>query len=203
MTDPDPDLGPDPYTQRLQRVSGARWKRILSVQAPYRWNLRRLEPGYALDVGCGIGRNLAHLEFNGVGVDTSGSSVRVARDRGCVAYTTDEFPLAREAEQSAFDSLLFAHVLEHMPRKDAVDLVEEYLPYLRPGGKVITIVPQEAGFASDATHVNFLQPVDVIAMLSECGLAVDRAYSFPFPRVAGRFFRHNETVVTSRSARVG
>lgn len=187
----------DPYTQRLERVTGARWKRILNVQAPYRWNLRRLEPGYVLDVGCGIGRNLAHLEGNGVGVDTSGSSVKVARERGCVAYTTDEFPSSRHASDAGFDSLLFAHVLEHMSDTEATDLVRSYLRYLRRGGKVIVIVPQEAGYASDETHVNFLDRDDVAAVLTTCGLRVVRSYSFPFPRVAGRIFRHNETVVVA------
>ncbi len=187
----------DPYTRRLERVTGARWKQILNVQAPYRWNLQRLEPGYVLDVGCGIGRNLAHLEGKGVGVDTSRSSVEVARERGCVAYTTDDFPSSRHANDTRFDSLLFAHVLEHMPNADATDLVRSYLRYVRRGGKVIVIVPQEAGYASDETHVNFLDRDDVAALLETCGLRVDRSYSFPFPRVAGRIFRHNETVVVA------
>ncbi|GMR02603.1 MAG: hypothetical protein BMS9Abin20_0943 [Acidimicrobiia bacterium] len=187
----------DPYTRRLERVTGARWKQILDVQAPYRWNLQRLEPGYVLDIGCGIGRNLAHLEGNGVGVDTSRSSVEVARERGYVAYTADEFPSSRHANDTGFDSLLFAHVLEHMPDVDATDLVRCYLRYVRRGGKVIVIVPQEAGYASDETHVNFLDRDDVAAMLMTCGLRVDRSYSFPFPRAAGRIFRHNETVVVA------
>jgi len=93
--------------------------------------------------------------------------------------------------------LLFAHVLEHMPDTEATDLVRSYLRYLRRGGKVIVIVPQEAGYASDETHVNFLDGDDVAAVLTTCGLRVVRSYSFPFPRVAGRIFRHNETVVVA------
>ena len=46
-----------------------RWKRILDVQAPYRWNLRRLlGTRRTLDVGCGIGRNLVNLPVGSVGV---------------------------------------------------------------------------------------------------------------------------------------
>jgi SAM-dependent methyltransferase len=188
---------PDPYTERLQRVSGARWKQALNVQAPYRWNLRRLRPGYVLDIGCGIGRNLLHLDQNGVGVDTSASSINAARERGCVAYTSDDFPSAPEAKPATFETLLFAHVLEHMPRGGAVALVEEYLPYLKSDGRVIAIVPQEAGYATDATHVNFLDTNDLEGVLGDSGLTVDRSYSFPFPRMTGRVFRYNETVVVA------
>ena len=49
------------YADRLQTLEQARWKQLLDVQAPYRWNIRRLGLGRTLDVGCGLGRNLAHL----------------------------------------------------------------------------------------------------------------------------------------------
>ena len=183
------------YTDRLVTAGGARWKRVLNVQAPYRWNLRRLEPGRVLDVGCGIGRNLEHLDGDGIGVDTNPTSIEEARRRGFEAYTVDELTNgALEGEE--FDSLLFAHVLEHMTRAEASALLGAYLPYLRPGGAVIAIVPQEAGFASDATHVDFLDAEDVITLFEWNGIALDRSFSFPFPRATGRWFRYNETIVT-------
>lgn len=185
------------YTERLLTVGGARWKRLLNVQAPYRWNLRRLDPGRVLDVGCGIGRNLAHLDGAGVGVDTNATSVAEARRRGFEAYTASEVE-AGAIDGRTFDSLLFAHVLEHMTGAEAGELIARYLRYLRSGGRVIAIVPQEAGYASDDTHVEFLDAPDVAALLRENGLSVDRSYSFPFPRAAGRWFRHNETIVTGR-----
>jgi len=189
----------DPYTHRLESLSGSLWKRFLHVQAPYRWNLRRLEPGYVLDVGCGIGRNLFHLDANGVGIDTSSSSVAAARSQGCIAYTIEAFRDAPEARPRSFDSLLFAHVLEHMDRDEANELVARYLPYLRPKGAVIVIVPQEVGFASDDTHVNFLEADDVSDILTGHELTVVKSYSFPFPRAAGKVFRYNESIVTARS----
>jgi hypothetical protein len=63
---------------------------------------------------------------------------------------------------------------------------------------VVVIVPQEAGFASDPTHVNFLDLDEIAVIEVRNGLTRDRAYSFPFPRWVGRFFKHNETVVLSR-----
>jgi len=44
------------YAERLSRT--ASWKRWLNVQAIYRWNLRRLDPGVTLDIGCGIAATL-------------------------------------------------------------------------------------------------------------------------------------------------
>jgi SAM-dependent methyltransferase len=79
------------YAERLQHLEAAWWKRLLDVQRPYRWNLRRSHLGCTLDLGCGIGRNLMNLDPGSVGIDHNRHSVAVARERGLTAYTTDEF----------------------------------------------------------------------------------------------------------------
>ncbi len=188
------------YTQRLRRLEGARWKRLLSVQAPYRWNVRRLRLGFTLDVGCGIGRNLRHLDGNGVGVDHNPTSVAEARAAGLYAYTPEEFRASGYAEPGRFDSMLLAHVLEHLSEDESRDLVAGYLPYLRPGGRVVFITPQERGYASDGTHVRFVGFAEASAQAEALGLRVTRAYSFPLPRAAGRVFTYNEFVVVSRTS---
>ena len=186
------------YTARLQEQSAKGWKRVIGAQAPYRHHIRRVAEGRVLDVGCGIGRNLHHLDGSGVGVDTNPHSIDSARASGLIAYTADDFPDSAEAKPESYDTLLFAHVLEHMPHEEASNLVGQYLRYLRPGGRVVIIVPQEAGFRSDATHVNFLDLDELGAVEAANGLIRERAYSFPFPRWVGRMFTYNETVVLSR-----
>ena len=186
------------YAQRLQRLEGRRWKRMLDAQAPYRWNVRRLRLGFVLDVGCGIGRNLRHLGGEGVGVDHNPTSVDVARDAGLTAFTPDAFRASEYAKPERFDSMLLAHVLEHLPGDGVRDVVAEYLPYIRSGGSVVFITPQERGYASDATHVRFVGFAESTSLARELGLAVARQYSFPFPRLAGRIFAYNEFVVVSR-----
>ena len=185
------------YTERLV---GSRWKPTALVQAPYRWNIRRLDLGYTLDVGCGIGRNLEHLDGNGVGVDTNPHSVAAARQRGLTAYAADEFPTSPDATPESYDSLLFAHVLEHMTNAEAEALVGDYLSYLKPGGKVVIIVPQETGYASDPTHVEFVDEASLDRIQSRNGIEPISIASFPFPRATGKVFRHNETVALARKA---
>lgn len=190
------------YTRRLAPSVAPRrgWRRWLDPQRPYRWNIRRLHLGRVLDIGCGVGRNLAHLDGNGVGVDHNPDSVAMARAQGLVAYVTDDFAASADAQPRGFDALLFAHVLEHMTRDEATALVADHLKFLRDGGKVVVICPQERGQRSDATHVTFMPPATIEAVLAGAGVAVDRVRSFPFPRVAGRWFTHNETVVVGHLA---
>ena len=121
------------YTHRLQRLGGARWKRVIDAQAPYRWNIRRLDLGRTLDVGCGIGRNLAHLDGNGVGVDHNASSILACRALGLEAYTIDDFLTSEHARPDAFDAMLAAHLVEHLPEPDAREVVGMYLPFVRRG----------------------------------------------------------------------
>jgi len=185
------------YADRLERLASAPWKRWLDVQAPYRWNLRRLRLGRTLDVGCGIGRNLAHLPAGSAGIDANPHAVAAARRRGLAAFESGEFrssPLAAER----FDALLFAHVLEHLDTDSAAALIAEHLPRLRSGGRVVLIAPQQAGFRSDPTHVTFFDFAALEALLARQGCATLRAYSFPFPRAVGRFFPYNEFVVIGR-----
>lgn len=189
------------YTERLAALESARWKQVLDVQRPYRWNLRRLDLGRTLDVGCGLGRNLAVLGPGSVGVDHNPSSVAVVRSRGLAAFTPDEFDACPFARPAGFDSLLFAHVLEHMDADAGEELVGSYLPFLSPGGRVAVICPQERGYAADSTHVRFVDFRALEGLAATLGLRVERQYSFPFPRAAGRLFPYNEFVVVARSRR--
>ncbi|TBL37596.1 class I SAM-dependent methyltransferase [Verrucosispora sp. SN26_14.1] len=186
------------YTHRLQQLSGARWKRLLDVQAPYRWNLRRLGLGRTLDVGSGLGRNLVNLGAGAVGVDHNPTSVAHTRSLGLEAYTTDEFFGSAHARPDAFDSMLAAHLLEHMPAEQAREVVASYLPFVRSGGRAVFITPQERGYDSDASHVRFVGFAEAAETCRELGLTVLRQYSFPFPRIAGRAFTYNEFVTVAR-----
>ena len=93
--------------------------------------------------------------------------------------------------------MLLSHVVEHLADGEAETLVEQYLPYLRDGGRVIIITPQEAGYRSDPTHLTFVDFDASRTLANRVGCTVERSFSFPFPRAAGRVFRYNEFVTVA------
>jgi SAM-dependent methyltransferase len=186
------DTRGDDYTRRLQVKQDALWKRVLNVQAPYQWNIRRTNLGRTLEIGCGIGRNLPTLPPGSVGVDHNAASIEIARSRGSVALTTEEWATSDLRVPESFDGLLVAHVIEHMPPDEGEAVMRSYLPYLRPGGKVLFICPQERGYASDPTHVRWTTGEDLEELSRSLGLEPQPWRSFPFPRWAGKPFTYNE-----------
>jgi SAM-dependent methyltransferase len=185
----------DTYAQRLLYKESAWWKKFLDVQMPYRWNLRKLEPGFTLDIGCGLGRNLINLNGNGVGIDHNASSIQITRSRGLITYTPDEFSHSEYNKVSSFDSILMSHVAEHMTLDQTVDLIESYIHLLKPNGKLILITPQEYGFRSDPTHIQFMGFEELESILKRLKFTCYQKYSFPFPRFFGNLFKYNEFVV--------
>jgi 2-polyprenyl-3-methyl-5-hydroxy-6-metoxy-1,4-benzoquinol methylase len=185
------------YTERLHRRTSARWKKF--VPDPYRWNIRHLVLGRVLDIGCGIGRCLSFNDGNGVGIDHNPTSVAMCRERGLEAFTPEDFD---QGDHGSFDSILLSHVLEHIEEDEGTALVARYLPFLRDGGRVVIISPQESGQRSDPTHVRFMGTEESSRLLRSLGVADIRTRSHPFPRMVGRVFRYNETVATGTLRRV-
>ena len=188
------------YTARLATQGSAWWKKALNVQSVYRWNLRRLNPGFTLDIGCGIGRNLSHLNGHGIGIDHNSTSIQIARSRGLQAFTPEEFQATEFNTDATFDSILLSHVAEHMSEIEVVQLLKSYVRMLKPDGRVILITPQEYGYASDQTHVQFMDFEALRSIVIAVGFIPVRQFSFPFPRIFGRLFKYNEFVFVSRKA---
>jgi SAM-dependent methyltransferase len=181
------------YAEFLTQLQGARWKRY--APNPYRWFVRHRHLGFTLDVGCGIGRSLGYLDGNGVGVEHNPASVQVCRQRGFNAFLPDEFLASEYARPGRFDALLSAHVIEHLTPSDAAEMLGTYLPFVRTGGQVVLITPQERGFTTMPTHITFTDTDALSRLCTDAGLLVRRARSFPLPRLAGRWFTYNEFVV--------
>jgi SAM-dependent methyltransferase len=197
VEDPSPhirDTAAPAYTERLRRAADS-----LTVvkQAPYRAHIASLRLGTILDLGCGIGRNLAHNGGRGVGIDHNPTSVAVARERGLQTFTPDEFAASPFSAQT-YDAILCAHVAEHLDRATFVDFAATYLPLLARGGRFVLITPQQRGFASDPTHVRYIDFAGQRDLFDALGLSIERSYSFPFPAFAGGVFTYNEFVGIAR-----
>ena len=192
------DTRGDDYASRLITKPQAWWKRALRVQALYQWHLRSQGLGRTLDIGCGVGRNLISLDPGSVGVDHNQAAVRHAQGLGLTALTSEEFFSSTHATPASYDSLLLAHVVEHMTPPEARELVRSYLPFLRPGGTVMFVCPQERGYRSDPTHVTWTTAEDLARLARDCGLAPVSARSFPLPRPVGKLFTYNEFVVRAQ-----
>lgn len=207
MTDPSehegfsPSTADESYAERLNRLQNKRWKKILNVQLPWKLRMKRLRLGRVLDVGCGNGRNLHYLDPGSVGVDHNAYSIRTARESGVEAYTVDEFFANPEVSApERYDSLLAAHLIEHLTPEESRTIMGSYLPMLKSGGRVVFICPQERGYASDPTHVQFADFEVLERLCADLGLTVESTRSFPFPRFAGKPFIYNEFHVVARKA---
>lgn len=182
------------YLEWLKRAEPMGWRRYIDVQIPYRWNIRRLKPGRVLEIGAGVGRHLVHFQKGSVGIEINRAALQVLRHKGLTAYHPDEFPGSPHNQAAAFDSILLSHVAEHMNSADFRSTIAGVAHCLRPGGKLIVICPQEKGYATDSTHVEFMDHDKLLSAMAPLGFKEIRRYSFPFPRWAGRYFTHNEFV---------
>lgn len=185
------------YSKRLLKLQGTWWRRFFNVQAPYGWNLRRLNLGFILDIGCGLGRHLLNLNGNGVGIDHNADSVQYTRALGLTVFTPEEFQNSGFNKPKFFDSLLLSHVVEHMTQEQAIKLLSLYTPLLKTGGKLVLITPQEFGYKKDPTHREFMDFGKLRAIAEALHFALLKEYSFPLPHLLGRFFYFNEFVSVS------
>ena len=181
-----PTAGLD-YAERLATIQNVWWKRALHVQAPYQANVRHFGLGRAIDVGCGIGRNLKTLAPGSVGVDHNPYAIDVARRTGVAAYTDVEF----FADPNLAARQLRRHARRARDRAPDTsrrsDDPRTYLPLVRPGGRVAFITPQERGFASDATHITFtgfaeLRRWPTTSGWRRCGRRRSRSHASPARR---------------------
>ncbi len=189
------------YANYLIKAQDIGWKNKIDVQMPYRRNLQKLSLGKTLDIGCGIGRNLKVLQGGSVGIDHNKFMIKHLNNLGYKTYTASSFKKSELAKLSSFDSLLFAHIIEHLTLVESEKMIKEYLKYLKVGGRVVVICPQKKGFSKDTTHIKFHTRETITSLLTKLGLNVVKKQSFPFPEIFGAVFAPNEYWVVAKKIR--
>lgn len=182
------------YAQYFFKLRATFWKKLLPVHVAYKYNIRRLCQGHVLDVGCGPGRHLLTLSGRSVGVDHNPFFVKTANNEGLRAFLPKDFKESKYGVSCFFDTVLFSHVLEHQTFEGAVNLMKEYLVYVKKKGRIVIVVPQILGFKFDPTHLTHFDEVRVRELAKALNLNVIRVFSYPFPKVVGTVFRQNELV---------
>ena len=190
------DTSSNEYTKRLENLEANPIKKLLGPVNPYKWNIRRSCNGKVLDVGCGIGRNLRYLgRSDALGVDHNEASVEFTNKLGFKAVSSQEFERMLPSLKETFDSILISHVIEHMTPEQALKLLNDYLPALKKGGKVVVICPQQRGYRSDKTHETYFDRLMLEEFaLKVCGTNLEYR-SFPLPSLFGRAFIYNENIL--------
>ncbi len=108
--------------------------------------------GRILDLGCGTGGVLAHLDDYGeaYGIDPSPEAARFSHERGLAIALASGLNLPF-ADQT-FDAVLALDVIEHVD--DDVGLLREVQRVLRPGGILVVTVPALPWLWSSHDDVN-------------------------------------------------
>jgi O-antigen chain-terminating methyltransferase len=145
-----------------------------------------------LDLGCGRGEWLEVLAENGMtalGVDSNESCVRECSTRGLTARAVDGISFLAQLPEQSQGAITAFHVVEHMPLRALVNLLDEAIRVLKRGGLLILETPNPANlivgahtFYLDPTHIRPI-PADLLRFLVEsrgfCGAEIRPLHPFP------------------------
>jgi SAM-dependent methyltransferase len=107
---------------------------------------RYIEKGPVIDIGCGNGELVYKLVREGIeatGVEFDLPAVSIARQHGVKVVHGDITKLSKLGDDVPKDNqyAVLSHVLEHV--EDPIKLLVEVSYYVKPGGKIIILVPNQ------------------------------------------------------------
>jgi O-antigen chain-terminating methyltransferase len=190
------------YAALEDRFRGSRdeIKQRFEVYLPY---VKDLAP--VVDLGCGRGEWLEILRAAGIeayGVDTNLIQLEQCRARGLNVSEEDFLAHLQTLDDASAGAITGFHIVEHVPLKTLVTLLNEALRVLRPGGVVIFETPNPENvlvgsnyFYMDPTHRHPL-PSELLEFLLESrgfqGIEILKLHPWDSARIA------EDTEVTER-----
>jgi SAM-dependent methyltransferase len=147
----------------------------------------RQKAGRFLDVGCGSGESLELAQSAGwsaEGVDFDPQAVAIARQRGLAVHCGQLSE--RGLADGSFDLVLMSHVIEHV--HDPLALLSECRRVLRPGGTIVLLTPNSAGWGhlrfgsacvdlDPPRHLHIFNPRTLTTLAQRAGLGSVKASS--------------------------
>jgi SAM-dependent methyltransferase len=215
MTSDSPQIFEPAYYQRLYDIEQSHWwavgMRDVMVNL-FEKTVARHQQLRVLDSGCGTGylfEFLRRYSVSGevVGLDYSRHALRFCQERGANMLTLAsavEPPFASEA----FDLIISIDTLQHLasPHADR-KASEEFVRLLRPGGVLYLRTNSALGHVPlegvDPNLYRRYRREEVVAMLNEVGLLVDRATYVNFLPSIWAMAREYLTVTRRKAAPIG
>ncbi|MCL6753610.1 methyltransferase domain-containing protein [Nostoc sp. CCCryo 231-06] len=129
-----------------------------------------------VDVGCGRGEWLELLRETGYtarGIDINRVMLEQCRSRGLEVIEADVIAYLRSLPDGSLGAVTGFHIIEHLPFETLVQLFDETVRVLKPGGLVVFETPNprnilvgSGDFYRDPTHKNPIHP-DTISFIAE------------------------------------
>mgnify|MGYP001551069552 CR=1 FL=1 len=129
-----------------------------------------------LDIGCGRGEWLSLLTAQGHacrGIDLNVAMVAAARERGHDVVLGDAISYLRDLPDNSLGAITGFHIVEHLPFRVLIDLLDQASRTLKPGGAILFETPNPeclivgaCNFYYDPTHQNPLPP-ELMRFLAE------------------------------------
>ena len=129
------------------------------------WNFVK---GKVLEVGCGIGQNISGRR-GVVGIDLSEFAAKKAKKRiDSIIIMDAEFLGFKDV---SFDSILCAHVIEHVNNPFAV--IKEFNRILKENGKLALTIPLKRYKSTiEDQHLYIWGPMEISNLLKKCGFKI-------------------------------
>ena len=186
------------YGRYVEAASARLAPTSLDGLAPRRATLTRLindhfptdKDAAILELGCGHGALLYFARQAGYtnvhGVDGSASQVEAARQLGITEVRSGEMlPTLYGMPAACLDAVIAYDVIEHLTRDELIDVTDEILRVLKPGGRWIVHVPNGLSpFAGvilygDLTHEQAFTPESLTQLFLSSGFATATFHEDP------------------------